>query len=114
MNYHLTDTTVKVRNTNVFNYNPELKNFLDGYLVNKPSLEIVKISNADSIASIQKALKQNQNPQSSNDAKRFKVDRPPILIGSQAQRTTFMQPSSSKLLNALAGRYGNHAGNNRR
>lgn len=108
MNYHLTSSTVRVKNTNIFNYNPELKGFLEGYLENKPNLEIVKISNADCIEGIEKALRQNMNTQGSSDAKRFRAEAAPVNVGVPTQRTTFMQPSSSKLLNALAGRYGNN------
>jgi hypothetical protein len=97
-----------VKNTSFFNYNPELKNFLDGYLENKPNLEIVRITNPESIGGIEKALKQSQNSHGPSEPKRTRIDKPPVTIGQSVPRATFMQPGSSKLLNALAGRYSNN------
>jgi hypothetical protein len=105
MNYNLSRSSVKINNINHFNYNPELRTFVKGYLERKPNLELIKITDKDSIRDIEMVLAVNQSSQS----KRLKVDMPPITIGMppaqriEAQKRITLQPSSSKLLNALAG-----------
>lgn len=105
MNYNLSDTSAKIKSTNHFNYNPELKSFVENYLVKKPNLEIIKITDPACVKNIERVLAINKNV---NDASQAKRQRHSFLQNESrnfaTQRTVPAQPTSSRLLNALSGR----------
>lgn len=107
MNYNLSETSVKINNLNHFNYNPELKKFVEGYLETKPKLEIIKISDPDCIQDIERVLSLNKETRTSS--KRTRREEFPT-IGSRHSVVTTNQ-GSSRLLHALSGRMNNSTGN---
>lgn len=110
MNYNLSDTSVKINSTNHFNYNPELKTFVESYLSKKPNLEIIKITDSACVKDIERVLAINENIKDSSNAKRSRQSFV-SQSGSRnnaTQRNVAAQPTSSRLLNALSGhRLGN-------
>lgn len=110
MNYNFSETSVKINSTSHFNYNPELKNFVEKYLVKKPNLEIIKITDSACVKDIERVLAINENVKDSSQSKRQRQSFV-SLSGNRSvaqQRTSTAQPTSSRLLNALSGhRLGN-------
>ena len=102
MDYNLSDSSVKINNINHFNYNPELKAFVQNYLEAMPNLDVIKISDPACIREIEKVLAINEDFEV---AKRPRVDKPEQFSNRQMnkQKATFIQPGSSRLLNALSG-----------
>jgi hypothetical protein len=111
INYNFSDSTVKINSSSHFNYNPELKNFVEGYLDASPNLDIIKITDPALIRELENALAVNEEVQNSSIAKRQHLQQQTFSIGSTNRnfpRISKPQPSSSKLLNALSGqRLGN-------
>lgn len=103
MNYNLTDSSVRINNMNHFNYNLDLKHFVENYLDNKPNLELIKITDPSSIKDIESVLAMED---SETRVKRMKTDRqsynadPP----ERSMKNSPATPDSSRLLNALSGR----------
>lgn len=101
MNYSLTrSSSAKISSTN-FNYNPELKSFVESYLHNKPNLEIIKITDANCIEDIERVLEINTDMTGSSLVKRQRTERNRII--PRLRHSIISEPSSSRLLNALAG-----------
>lgn len=95
MNYNLTQSSTKITSTHHFNYNPELKSFVESYLQNKPNLEIVKITDPNCIKDVERVLQLNENLTESSYPKRQRIEGNRIGVKQT--------PSSSRLLNALSG-----------
>lgn len=92
MNFSVSDTSAKINNLNHFNYNLELKSFVGNYIENKPNLEIVKVTDPQSIHEIERVIARNEGAKRLSQTMRQKVK----LNSSNIQ--------SSRLLNALSGR----------
>ena len=113
MNYNLSESSMKINSSSHFNYNPELKNFVEGYLDSSPNLDIIKITDAACIREIEKVLSINEEVISSPSTKRQRIQKQTFAVGNTNRTTPRIskpkeQPSSSKLLNALSGqRLGN-------
>lgn len=106
MNYNLSDSSMKINNINHFNYNPDLKSFVESYLEKKPSLEIIKITDASCIKDIERVLAINDDLTHSK-RQRQTFGSPQSRIAAK-QKPLTIQPNSSRLLNALSGqRFGN-------
>lgn len=104
MNYNLSDTSTKITNLNHFNFNPELKAFVDGYIGKRPNLEIIKISDPTCIKDIERVLSLNDEVNHTSHLKRPKLERQSFGVGSQSMgRKSTVPPGSSRLLNALSG-----------
>lgn len=79
--YYLpTPSSIKINDTSYFEHNRSLKHFVDGYLQNKPNIEIIKIVNEDCIKEIEKILIKNNGDDTENE--NFDVE--------------FVEPSSSR------------------
>lgn len=114
MNYNLSETSVKINSTSHFNFNPDLKNFVESYLDSSPNLDIIKITDQNAIREIEKVLAINDDVKNSSATKRQRMPKQTFAVGSQSinriapRIIAKQQPSSSRLLNALSGhRLGN-------
>jgi hypothetical protein len=102
---------MRIKSTKQFE-NSELKSFVDGYLAAKPNLEIIKVTNQESIKDIERVIEENSEHKHST---RMKRQRSEVILNSeqsspspakQKSMTSLMQ--HSRLLSALAGqRLGN-------
>lgn len=112
MNYNLSEKSVKINSTSHFNFNPELKNFVEGYLETCPNLDIIKITDPACMREIEKVLSINDEVHNPSAAKRERIQKQTFAVGHSNRivpRIAKPQtPSSSRLLNALSGqRLGN-------
>lgn len=103
MNYNLTRSSTKINSINHFNYNSELKTFVQSYLDNKPNLEVIKITDTNCIKDIKRVLEINTDLQESSYVKRQRTDGNRIVPRQRQSTITPMTTSSSRLLNALSG-----------
>ena len=97
MNYNLTRSSTKISSINHFNYNPELKTFVENYLDDKPHLDIIKITDPNCIKDIERVLDINADLREFSHIKRQRIER------NRATGKSTILPSSSRLLNALSG-----------
>lgn len=101
MNYRMTDSSVKVNTTDHFSHNVELKRLLET-IVDKPSLQIVKVTNPSCIKDIQNvvALKEEVN----NPSRSSNCVQQTFVVGAPSDpRETPASTPNSRLLNALSG-----------
>lgn len=94
MNFNVSDSAAKIRNMNHFNYNPELKSFIEDYMESKPNLEIIKITDPQSIQDIERVVNRNDEAKNSIPAKRQRTQ----------DKLKQFPTNPSRLLSALSGR----------
>lgn len=98
MNFSVNSSTTKIRNLSHFNYNPELKSFIQDYMEANKNLEIIKVTDPHSIQDIERVVSRNE------DAKHFMQAKRQRLQDRARLNSPITQPSSSRLLSALSGR----------
>lgn len=98
MDFSLQENSTKIRSLNHFNYNPELKSFIEDYMENKPTLEIIKVTDPHSIQDIERVVARNESAKHSAQAKRQRMQERARLYSPATQ------PSPSWLFSALSGR----------
>ena len=104
MNYRVSDSSVKIENTEHFNHNPEMKKLIESMLEDKPSLEIVKVTNPACIKDIENVIAMNEEMKNSSTNQRNKINRQAFVVGSTSrQKSISSTPNPSRLLNALSG-----------
>lgn len=101
MNYRLTDSSVKINSTEHFNHNVELKRLLET-IVDKPSLQIVKVTNPSCIKDIQNVVALNEEVNNPSRSRKFVQQT--FVVGAPSEPPEFPPvASNSRLLSALSG-----------
>lgn len=103
MKYRMTDSSVKINSTGYFSHNVELRRLLET-IVDKPSLQIVKVTNPSCIKDIQNVVALNEEVKNPSRSRKFVqqtfvVGNPPL----EPIRENPPTAPNSRLLSALSG-----------
>lgn len=101
MNYRMTDSSVKINSADHFSHNVELRRLLET-IVDKPNLQIVKVTNPSCIKDIQNVVALNEDVKNPSRSRKF-VQQTFVVGASTERQESPPNTPNSRLLNALSG-----------